>query len=203
VIALTIYQRLPQYPRYFSQLMVGAALAAGGAVAIVLRRGSGPFKALAPVCVVALLGTSLFTIEQVGDRVQEKQDRIASGPLPYLAGRIDDGKAVIGARVGQLMFVTDRIQTYGGQFLSEEEYVTYLTWPSDDDVLEMMRARGIGWLLITPTRRLEGRYHNTWLVPTYGKRARHFRRVKVSPIFCKVTELQGYELYKLGSGDPC
>ncbi len=72
------------------------------------------------------------------------------GPYRDLAAEIDDGKGVIGARSHALVNVTADIPTWGGQFLTEDEYVTYLSWPSDEEVVEALDRHDVGWALVQP-----------------------------------------------------
>ena len=124
---------------------------------------------------------------------------VEAAPFRQLAAAITDGKGLIGARSHSLVNVTADIHTWGGQFLSESEYVTYLTWPSDDAVIEVLERHDIGWVLIHQWRKLETEYHNAWLVPNHAKTARHVERLAVSPAFCRWVEIKGFVLYRLGS----
>jgi hypothetical protein len=95
------------------------------------------------------------------------------------------------------------IPTYGGQFLTEDEYATYLTWPSDQQVVDLFHRYDIGWVLVNANIMLEVAYHNTWLIPNHGHEARHVTALADSPWFCKVAAKRGYVLYKLQDiGDP-
>ncbi|MGH9112708.1 MAG: hypothetical protein ACRDZN_10510, partial [Acidimicrobiales bacterium] len=104
----------------------------------------------------------------------------------------------IGARSHSLVNVTADIPTWGGQFLAEDEYATYLTWPSDDAVIEVMDRHDIGWVLIHPNVALETDYHDTWLIPHHGVPARHVERVATSTNFCRMADVAGFVLYRLG-----
>jgi hypothetical protein len=95
--------------------------------------------------------------------------------------------------------VTADIPTWGGQFLSEDEYVTYLTWPSDEEVIDVLERHDIGWVLIHGARNLELAYHDTWLVPHHGQNARQVDAVADSPSFCRVMTVGGFILYRLGA----
>jgi hypothetical protein len=90
------------------------------------------------------------------------------------------------------------VRTYGGQFLTEREYVTFLTWPSDAAVIDVMRRHDIEWVFVPqqPWKWVK-RYNNIWLVPKYGREARYNREVKKSPSFCRALRVGGAALYKL------
>jgi hypothetical protein len=198
VLAVTVKQ-VPPFPRYYSPLWPGLAILVGVGVAALARRPARAVRLLAlgvvPILVVAA-ATTLVRVSHSQDGVRASID---NGPYRQLAGAVSDGKGVIGARSHSLLNVSADIPTWGGQFLTEDEYVTYLTWPSDDAVIEMMERHDIGWVLIHPKRVLETDYHDTWLIPHHGARARHVERVAASPAFCHTASVGGFELYRLGS----
>ena len=86
---------------------------------------------VAVVALLALVVAAGVTYVDAVDKAELRQTPILAGPIPEIVRAIDDGKGVIGARSGWLHFVSPEVKPYGGQFLSEDEYVTYLTWPSD------------------------------------------------------------------------
>jgi hypothetical protein len=108
---------------------------------------------------------------------------------------------VIGARAHQSVFgITVDTPTWGDQFLTEDEYVTYLTWPSDEAVADLMERHDIGWAVVHPHLVYETPYNDVWLVPFHGRSARHVDALAASPRFCEWFREAGYVLYKLG---PC
>jgi hypothetical protein len=107
---------------------------------------------------------------------------------------------VVGARVGRLLYVDRGTPVWGTLFLTEDEFATYLTWPSDDEVIEVLERRDIGWALVTTDTVREVAYHDTWLVPARGAPSRHVEALAASPAFCAVDRNEGYVLYRLG---PC
>jgi hypothetical protein len=110
---------------------------------------------------------------------------------------------VIGARAHQVFFgVTTDTPTWGDQYLTEEEYVTYLTWPSDEAVIDLLNRHDIGWVVIHANRLLETEYNDVWLIPFHGRRSRHVEAVATSPNFCRWSEGGGYVLFKLGACAP-
>ncbi len=199
-MAPLVLRRAPFYPRYYTPLAVGAAMCAGAGVSLLATRRGAFLKLLAAASVALLLLTASFNGAATLRATRSQQMAILRGPFRALAARIDDGKGVIGARSTYLLFASTHVRTFGGQFLSERDYVTYLTWPSDQAVIGVLRKNDIGWVVVNPKRRLETTYHDTWLVPTYGKRARHLEALRFSPSFCPVFEEAGYILYRLG---PC
>jgi hypothetical protein len=203
---------VPPFGRYFSPLWPGAAVLAGVTGAwlmnqrrwLVLRR----FNVLKPLALglgVALLLASFNAYDQVARKSQRIDQSLRVAAYHDFVPLIDDGKGVIGSRSHILVNYTADLPTYGGQFLSEDEYVTFLTWPSDAEVIAMMRQHDIGWVLVNANLLLEIDYHNTWLEPNHGKEARHVLALAGSPWFCRVASKRGYVLYQLQEiGDaPC
>lgn len=214
-IALAVTaKRVPPFPRYYAPLIPGIALLAGVAVGrLASLRVASPSpspgarsravlaRAVAGVCVVALAAVAVLNLDTSAGRVDRTRLTVERGPFRTLAAAIDDGKGVIGARSHALLFVTADIPTWGGQFLTEDEYVTYLTWPSDEQVIDVLERHDIGWVLIHADRALELGYHDTWLGPHHGQRARQVDAVAASPRFCRVMAVGGFILYKLGACD--
>jgi len=154
----------------------------------------------AGVAVVALAVGATTSWVSVLNRVASAEESLTSGPLPDLAARIEDDRGIIGARVGRLLYVRRGIPVWGTVFLSEREFVTYLTWPSDAEVVRVLRRHDIGWALVSKDWRREVAYHDTWLRPAYGTTARHPEALFASPAFCLTDDVAGYVLYRLG---PC
>lgn len=198
-MAPLVLRTVPFYPRYYSPLAVGAALCAGGGVYLLASRRGAVLKFLAAAAIAIVLLTATFNGAATLRATRSQQVAILDGPFRTLAARIDDGKGVIGARSTYLLFASTNVRSFGGQFLTERDYVTYLTWPSDQEVMRMLRRNDIGWVVVNPKQRLETTYHDTWLVPTYGQRTRHLDALLMSPNFCPVLEDGGYLLYRLGA----
>jgi hypothetical protein len=225
-LAVTV-KRVPPFPRYYAPLVPGIALLVGVGVGGLARVGLGgrmgraerigraervgpgssptrwamPARLLAAACTVALVVVAMLNLDSAASRTDRSRLVVERGPFRTLAAAIDDGKGVIGARSHSLLFVTSDIPTYGGQFLSEDEYATYLTWPSDEQVIEVLERHDIGWVLIHGDRALETTYHDTWLIPNHGRPARQVDQVAASPRFCKRLEVGGFILYQLGACD--
>jgi hypothetical protein len=197
VLALTI-KPVPAFPRYYSPFWPGMAILVGAGVGTLARQSPRTARPLALGVVAALMMLAATTLADASRVQDERRARVDNAPYRQLAGAITDGKGVIGARSHSLLNVTADIPTWGGQFLTEDEYVTYLTWPSDDAVIEMMERHDIGWVLIHANRLFETDYHNTWLVPAHGAVARHVERVAASPAFCRTAQVSGFLLYRLG-----
>ncbi len=197
VLAVSVKQ-VPPFPRYYSPLWPGLAVLVGVAVGRLAQRASRVARALAIglVPLLALLAGSTLASAVHGQ--DDARSLVNEGPYRELAAVISDDKGVIGARSHSLVNVTADIPTWGGQFLAEDEYATYLTWPSDDAVIEVMDRHDIGWVLIHPSVALETDYHDTWLIPHHGVPARHVERVATSTNFCRMADVAGCVLYRLG-----
>jgi hypothetical protein len=188
VLATALQRRLPFYSRYFSHLLVGAALASGACMAILSRRGEsyrrfaiGLIGLLAVLAAVTLVGGSL--------QAHQTESAVRSSEYGAMAAHVPPDASVIGTRATYLLFLRDDIIPYGEMFLSEREYATFLTWPDDEDVLDIMRRRRIRYVMIPhKPARWVARYNNIWLQPAYGRRAIYHRQVRESPNFCLVVE---------------
>jgi hypothetical protein len=199
VFAVTVEQ-VPPFPRYYSPLLPGLAVLVGVLVAALARRRWPLAKVGALACSVALISAAASNYHGTAERFAGAP-HFEAWTFQKMVDSIDDDRGVIGARAHQLLFtVTTDVPTWGDQFLTEEEYVMFLTWPSDAAVIRMMKRHNIGWVLLHPLRDLEIRYNNTWLIPRYHLAARHVGAVITSPNFCLWYEVAAYTLYKLG---PC
>ena len=67
-----------------------------------------------------------------------------------------------------------------------------------------MDRLGVKWVSTTDEH-FEESYVNSWLYPTYGKRAQHIDRLRASPLFCVAKTSRANTLYRYGPcqpGDP-
>jgi hypothetical protein len=192
-----VLRQAPLYPRYFTPIAVGAAIGAGTAVPLLTKRLRVP-RWLPALALPVLVATSLVALLGASKLGRSRERMVYDGPYRALAAVVTDGKGVIGARPASMLFVNPRLEIYGGQFLTEREFVTYLTWPSNEAVIRMLQARNIGWVYVNPRRQFETVYHDTWLVPHYGLMARQVRELKDNPNFCEVLNEGGSVLYRLG-----
>ena len=199
MIAVALYRRLPIYPRYFSLLLVGSALAASLAVAGGVGRSSRGRRVAVGLAIVGLLVSTAASYRETVQKLQIVERAIANGPYHRFASAIPPGDGVIGTRSLYLNFVTTDVRIYGGQFLTEREYVTFLTWPSDEAVIEVMRKHDVEWVFV-PDRpwRWVLRYNDLWLLPAHGKSARYHQQIRLSPSFCRARSFRkGTALYRL------
>jgi hypothetical protein len=199
-IASMLYTKPAPYPRYFLPLIPGFALLAAIGFQRVWKQ-LRVTRPLVPIACITILGvvTGATYFQQIRD-VRERDAGIAVGPFRHIASLVDDGKGVIGVRSPQLLYVDDDVQVWGSLYLDEKEYVTYLTWPSDDEVLRMFAKHNIGWIYIQDNRLLEYLYPATWLLPTYHLLPRFVSGILASPKVCPVyVSGTGFDLWKVGS----
>lgn len=189
------------FGRYLTPLGVGLALVVAVGVAIALR-GEGELQLVGRILVVVLSFAAFF---QVVDTVSTKvtsRENIVHGPWPRLAAAVDDDRRVTGVRPHQLLWADPAIRTIYGRTMTEEDWVTFLSWPSDQEVTEMMDRNDIGWVYIMPDLRMEIDYHQSWVEPFHDLTVNHAESIMESDRFCLVTEDTGYLLYRYGSCQP-
>jgi hypothetical protein len=199
-IASMLYTKPAPYPRYFLPLIPGFVLLASVGFQRVWN-GLRLTRPLVPIACITILGvvTGTTYFQQIRD-VRARDAGIAAGPLRHMASLVDDGKGVIGVRSPQLLYVDDDVSVWGSLYLDEQEYVTYLTWPSDEKVLKMFARHNIGWIYIQDNRLLEYLYPATWLLPTYHRLPRFVSGILASPELCPVYLTgTGFDLWKVGS----
>lgn len=196
VAAMTVTSIHPT-PRYFSPLWPGIALLVGISTAWLLQRQRVAVRLLGIVPVILLAVVAASAFHSTGLEARRLTNVVEGGGYREAAELIDDGKGVLGGRAFRLLAIDTDIRTYGGQFLSEEEFVTFLTWPSDEAVIEVMERHDIGWVM--SRGRVDVDYHNTWLLPNYGVPVRVNDRLPESPSFCRVFGQRTVILYKLGA----
>ena len=152
---------------------------------------------------LSLLGTLfLQNVQDALDTANMMQTRPAQSELAAVAEFIDDDKAVIGSRPYWLIYHNHENELLTPDFLSEEDFVTYLSWPSDEAVAEMFERNNVGWILILqPAERWERDYH-VWLMKAAGQLPQHYVKVKDSGLVEEVYTGYSYSLYQvIGTGE--
>lgn len=200
LLAVTL-KRIPPFARYYAPFWPGMAILTGLAASWFMRRRFVGLQVLPVVLVGVLLAGASGTLRDAAEDYDRDRALVEREPARLFAGEIDDGKGVIGARAHQFFYsVTVDVPTWGDQFLTEDEYVTYLTWPSTREVLEVLERHDIGWVFIAPRRFLETQYNDTWLLPHHDRPARHIAEIAHNPSFCRWLEVGNYVLFRVG---PC
>ena len=192
--ALLVAEPAP-YPRYLLPLVPGAAAVCGVAVGLVAS-GRAVARLGAVALVVALGVGAVASLVRVTGDVEDQDDLLVASGLEATADRITDDRGVIGVRASRLKWVGSDAPIWSSQFLTEDEYVTFLTWPSDEVVLELLDRHDIGWVIVNPDQSLELQYDQAWLGPAHGGEVRHVGAVAASPCFRLVEPSGPYRLYE-------
>jgi hypothetical protein len=204
LLAIVIYFRLPFFPRYLSLLLVGSALAAGVTIAALSGRRTFWRRAAVGVALAGLVAANVANYHTELDHFQKLTRKVLQGPgsaYRQLARQVGPGEGVIGTRSLYLYSTSTNPSTYGDQFLSESEYRTFLTWPSDADVIAIMHRHHVQWVFVPrQQQRWVVRYNDIWLRPAYDQEARYPRKVRRSPNFCLAKRAHGAFLYRLEPG---
>ena len=107
--------------------------------------------------------------------------------------------SVFGVRAPKLIGYNADLDPWGLSFVTEEEFATYLKWPSSGRVMEMLQKRGIEYVAVTDRDANEVDYHAVWL----GSEPRHRRRLIDSlRRFCPVWHEFPLALYRVGGCQP-
>ena len=167
--ALALYQRLPFFPRYFSPFLVASALGTGVAIAALTRRSSHVPQLLGVASLIALVGLSAMSYSKESETAEATAATVLSpNAFRKPVALIPSGGGVIGTRSSYLNFIATDIRAYGEQFLTEDEYVTLLTWPSDNAVIQVMERHDISWVYVPrPPWRWVYKYNRIWVQPAY------------------------------------
>ena len=153
------------------------------------------------VASVAVLCT-LFFLNARGElaaveRVKEGQ---IQQEMHQLVDLIDDDRAVLGSRAVRIMSYVQRNEVVTPYYASEEDFVTYLTWPSDGEVDAMLGKNNVGWVLIRkPAERLERDYH-VWLETAVGQLPQHYLQLETSSLVSAVHDGRYFTLYRVHRG---
>ena len=152
----------------------------------------------AVVTSVAVLCTLFFFNARgelsVVERVKEGQ---IQQEMSQLVGLIDDDRAVLGSRAVKVMSYLQRNEVVYPPYTSEEDFVTYLTWPSDGEVDAMMDKYGVGWVLIRKPAEQFERDYQVWLKTAVGQLPRHYLQLETSSLVSEVHDGRYFTLYRV------
>lgn len=200
LLAALLRTSAPPFPRYLAPLIPGLAIAAGIGLGRLTGAGSRVRRLVAGSLVGLLaVGAATATRSMARDVHRNRQAVLASG-IAEVAARVDDGRSVMGVRPHQIHFVDPTVPIETTKRFTEEEFVTFLTWPDDRSVLNVLRRHDVGWVFVLRNRRLEVEYHQTWVRPQYGLPVRHPEALAASPAFCEALRTAQHVLYSVG---PC
>lgn len=196
--AVAFEQRLPFFARYFSLFLVATSLGTGITLAGFLQRPGRLPKTIALLCLIGLTTLSVVSYAEAMKEARTRTAYVLSPAFEKLVAAIPTGEGVIGTRASYLDFGATDVRAYGEQFLTEAEYVTFLTWPSDQAVINIMKAHDISWVYVPlPDRRWVYRYNKIWIRPNYHVPVAYPRRVVESNRFCLAQKTQVAILYRL------
>lgn len=200
-LALTV-KRIPSFSRYYAPTWPGLGVLVGVTVAALARRRRvGVVGATGLTAVLALV--AIVTLRDSTNRFEMARQATQAGAYPELASSVVDDEGVIGARATQAFTSTRAdVTTWGPQFLTEEEYVTYLSWPSNAEVLHLLERHDIGWVFIHANGNLEWVYNDVWMIPAHGLQSLHAYSIGDNPDFCLWREVDGHRLFRVGGCEP-
>jgi hypothetical protein len=185
--------------RYLTPLAVGVALLVGVGVAVAAR-GDGEGRTVAYALVaVLLIGTF---IQERGRLSVElgRHERVEQSYSPRFAD-IVGREPVLGTRSHELLWTRPDVHALFARNMSEKDFVTYLTWPSDEQVYALMDRLGVKYVLLGPERS-EKTYYEIWVKPTYHREIRHPEKIRASDRLCPVMTYQENTLYRYGPCQP-
>ena len=202
-IGALVYRSVGGIPRYVYILLPGLVLLAayGLAELVQVLRSYKRTVYLVPVlgvAVVALLGSMyLVTAREQVEKTQGLTDSSRQRELAKIANLIDDRAAVLGSRAGQLIPYLRHNELLAAKSVTEDEFVTYLSWRSGQAVKKVFQNNGVGWVLIRmPAERWEVNYH-VWLREVTGKLPRHHSKLESSNLVTRVHDGKHYRLYRV------
>jgi hypothetical protein len=203
VTPMVVYQ-VRIFPRYFYPLLpLTALLAAVGLSGAMSYVRSTRLRLVAPLMAAVLIAAVAFgffaRLTNTVSAAREEFESAERADLVRIASLIDDDRAVIGWRRSTvLMLEAPDIFVYYADVLTEDEFVSYLTWQREK-IRQMLDRRNIGWALLLKPARWEASRNATWLEPAYGVRPKHVRKIREDPMSCLAYNGARYRLYKLRS----
>jgi hypothetical protein len=209
-LATLAFVRPSPFVRYYYPIFpLVILLASLGAYAIwhQLTSGVGPrFAALTLVLALAMTAlVSPLTLSVPAKYQYKYAERLHTSSsyrdMSRIAGIIDDKRGVVG-RDSAIQVLIPKNQTHTVFLISEEDYVTYLSWPSDEAALAVLDKYGIGWLLLYKDAERWERDYNVWLQRVYGIPPRHYLAIESAQGIEKVYDGRIYALYKVLDQEP-
>lgn len=205
-VAALIYATPAAYPRYTYVMRPALVLLAVYGVAGVLKWVSlrpylAPLSHVVAVSLVVLLSVQFVqAVDRNIDTVDRLKAQTLSGKeqeLHDMSLLVDDGRAVIGSRISPLARYERDSELLTPDFISREDFITYLSWPSDAEVAEMFRREGVGWLLLQHPADVWERDYHLWLEQVTGERPRHPQMIPDSYIVEPVYRGNVYSLHRV------
>ena len=202
-LAALIYKSPADHARYVYILLPGLViLAVYGLISLidVLRSYKHVVYVLPFVGVLLMAGLGVTTVRNVqaeAARTYDLTNASKQDNLARIAKIADDGRAVLGTRAWTLVTYSRGSELLGPGSVTEKEFVTYLSWPSEKAIKRLFKRNDVGWVLLQkPVKAREVRHH-LWLREITGKLPRHVKKLKTSKLVKRVHENNGYILYKV------
>jgi hypothetical protein len=214
LVAPMILYQTRVFARYFYPLLPGLAiLAAVGLSNVIGYMRSPRLRFAAPVVTgVLIAGVAVGFFAGLADAVNAasaERESAERRDLVRIASLVEDDRAVIAPRRSTvLMLEAPDVFVYYADVLTEQEFVSYLTWQRDKIEQTLLR-RNIGWALVRKPARREVLYNATWLEPAYGVKPTYAKELQRDPMSCLVYDGARYRLYRLrpagdaGAGGTC
>jgi hypothetical protein len=214
LVAPMILYQTRVFARYFYPLLPGLAILAALGLSIVIgyMRSSLPRFAVPVVTGVLIAGVAAGFVANLADAINvasAERESPERTDLVRVASLIEDDRAVIAPRRSTvLMLEAPDVFVYYADVLTEEEFVSYLTWQRDKIEQTLLR-RNIGWALVRKPAQREVLYNATWLEPAYGVKPTYAEEIKKDPMSCLAYDGAKFRLYRLrpagdaGAGGTC
>ncbi|MCD4759912.1 hypothetical protein K8R33_03420 [archaeon] len=147
---------------------------------------------------ILLLIFSVITLNNVVlGGIRENQTEIHID-LKNIADLIDNEKGIIGSRPALLATYSMNNPIFSSETTPEEDYVDFLIWNSNEEVLKIFNKYNIGWILISkPETRYEIEYHGIWLREFYNTSTQHLLNIQNQGITKLIYDGNRYALYKV------
>ena len=203
VIGAMVYKSPSSLARYTYVLQPALVLIAAYGLAEVAREFSPKMRILHSAPIVGLYATILLGVMIVGQATDQlgqiRNMTKADGQveLKELSLLIDNDMAVLGTRSGSLMPYTRTNRLLSPKNMEEGEFVTYLSWPSEDEIQGVFEGNNVGWVLIRKkAKRWEVNYH-VWLKKVTGELPSHPGKLRESDLVDVVFDGDRYILYRV------
>lgn len=203
LIAITIINPA-SFGRYFYPILPLLAIGSALFMSSLLQhiRSYSIRNILTYMIVILLLCNISFSFIAINYKIQQTVTNEKFDELRDVGRIINDQKGIIGSRPSELAIVCPDNSIYSHDYVSEEEFVLFLQWPSDPEVDRLFKKYDIGWIILNkPVEKYERDYHGAWLKKVYHVEPDHYIKLQKSEVATKVFKGNYYILYKIENGD--
>lgn len=201
VVPVFVFRPAP-FGRYFYPVLPALILLATGGMALMWSWCSETFK-LRPsfgLLIIGAISLALAAGFLLGHGAEYDIERgwqsAKRQEMTQFSRFITDERGIV-SRDSQIQALMPDNQLYTYFFIEEDDYVTYLSWPDEDAVLNVLSKYDIGWVLLYKNVRWERDYNNSWLTTVTGELPQHYLRIEEADAFLKVASGKTYVLYKV------